>query len=41
VKTAEGPQNTSSSRVTPVKIDTLFSILTPLPILTFSPMNTF
>src|SRR5262249_43113441 len=41
VKTIDGPQNTSSSRVTPSYTETLFWILTPSPILTLGPTTTF
>src|SRR6266511_5840529 len=41
VNTIEGPQNTSSSSVTPSYTETLFWIFTPLPMLTFGPITTF
>src|SRR5262245_1992842 len=41
VNTIDGPQNTSSSRVTPSYTETLFWILTPLPTRTFGPITTF
>src|SRR5262245_8619371 len=41
VNTIDGPQNTSSSRVTPSYTETLFWIFTLLPMLTFGPITTF
>src|SRR6266511_143909 len=41
VNTIDGPQNTSSSRVTPSYTETLFWIFTPSPILTCGSMTTF
>src|SRR5229473_737809 len=41
VNTIEGPQNTSSSRITPVYTETLFWILTLSPITTSGEITTF
>ena len=41
VKTHEGPQKTSSSRVTPVYKETLFCILHLFPTFTSGPITTF
>src|SRR6185436_8779953 len=41
VNTIDGPQNTSSSRITPVYNDTLFWILTLLPTTTSGETTTF
>ena len=41
VKTIDGPQNTPSSRITPLYSATLFCILQPLPIITSGPAITF